>query len=374
MIIVFAVDYLSPETNGLVMSTNRMIRSLRKRGHTVRVLACGATGKDAYPLEERLIPLVSYIARKQKVIFAKYDESTVRAALDGADVLHILMPFRLSYKLIRRAQQLGIPTTAGFHVHPENITRNIGFKHTPKCLINLVFWTWRIHLYDKVAAIHCPSDFIAGELAKRRYRAKLYSFSNGVSEEFRPIRKDRDSNKFKILMIARLAAEKRHDLLIRAVARSKYEHKIQIAFATGGGPMRWVLERLSKFYLLNQPTFRFYSPTELNQEINKSDLYVHAADIEIEGISCLEAMSGGLVPLIAQAKKSATKQFIINPHCGFEAGSVKDLAAKIDWFIEHPAERKKIRSKYLKYARQFNIKYTVVAMEGMLKYAIDKKA
>ena len=32
-----------------------------------------------------------------------------------------------------------------------------------------------------------------------------------------------------------------------------------------------------------------------------SDLYVHAADVEIEAMSCMEAFAGGLVPVIANS-------------------------------------------------------------------------
>ena len=136
--------------------------------------------------------------------------------------------------------------------------------------------------------------------------------------------------------------------------------------------MRWVFMRLSQHYLDNQPTFKYYSATELNEEINRSDLYVHAADVEIEGISCLEAISGGLVPLIARAEKSATKQFIIDQRCGFQAGSAKDLSQKIDFFIENTDQKKQISRSYLKYVRQFKLEYATIKMEEMLAYAIKQ--
>ena len=66
-----------------------------------------------------------------------------------------------------------------------------------------------------------------------------------------------------------------------------------------------------------------------------SDLYVHAADAEIEAIACIEAFSSGLVPVIANSPKSATPQFALDERSLFEAGNPKDLADKIDYWIEH---------------------------------------
>lgn len=373
MVIVIAIDQMTPKTNGTVISTVRLVESLRAKGHTVRVLACGARGKGEYGLRVRHIPIVSRVAWRQKVIFAQYDERKAREALDGADVVHLLMPFQLSRKLAELADELGVPVTAAFHLHPENILKNAGvLKYLSRLLERGIFWWWRVSFYDKVAAIHCPSEFIARELKKRGYRAKLCVFSNGVGAEFKPQSVKKQEDKFRILMVGRLAAEKRQDLLIRAAARSKYEQEIQLVFA-GGGPRRWTLMKLAQFLLYNQPVFRFFEPRELIAEINRADLYVHAAETEVEGISCLEAMSAGAVPLIARAKKSATKDFIIDEHCGFAAGSVKDLTAKIDYFVENPKEREKIREKYLKYAKKFDLEWATMELERMFEYAAKRK-
>lgn len=373
MVIVIAIDQMEPRTNGTVISTTRLVKSLRARGHTVRVLACGARGKDGFGLKVRHIPIVSRVAWKQKMVFAQYDERKARQALAGADVVHLLLPFRLSYKLVRLANEMGIPVTAAFHLHPENILKNAGpLKYFSGLLTKYIFWRWRVKLYDRVAAIHCPSEFIAGELRKRGYRAKLCVYSNGVGDGFSPKAVKRQDDKFRILMVGRLAAEKRQDLLIRAVARSKYEQEIQLVFA-GGGPRHWALMKLSQILLYNQPVFGFFEPKELALEINRADLYVHAAETEVEGISCLEAISAGAVPLIARAEKSATKDFIIDENCGFTAGSVKDLTERINFFVENPKRRMQIRERYLEYAKQFELEWATMEMERMLKYATKRK-
>ncbi len=75
--------------------------------------------------------------------------------------------------------------------------------------------------------------------------------------------------------------------------------------------------------------------------INECDLYVHASDAEIEGISCMEALACGLVPIISDSRLSATMQFALDERSLFRAGDAADLAAKMDFWIEHPEERLK---------------------------------
>ena len=63
--------------------------------------------------------------------------------------------------------------------------------------------------------------------------------------------------------------------------------------------------------------------------LNMCDLYVHAADVEIEAISCLEAISCGLVPVISNCRTSATQQFALYPNSLFKSGDAQDCADKI---------------------------------------------
>ena len=103
-----------------------------------------------------------------------------------------------------------------------------------------------------------------------------------------------------------------------------------------------------------------------------SDLYVHTADAESEAISCIEAFCSGLVPVISNSPKSATSQFALNNRCLFNAGDPYDLAAKIDYFIEHPKEKRLLEKEYAAYGKQYNIEDCVYKMEEMFKEAIDE--
>lgn len=145
------------------------------------------------------------------------------------------------------------------------------------------------------------------------------------------------------------------------IKKSKYEKNIQLILA-GKGPWKEHLEMLSKD-LTNKVIFNFYSQDELLKIINFSDLYIHSSDAEIEAISCMEAFTCGLVPVISDSKLSATNQFAFDDRNLFEAGNSESLKEKIEYWIEHPEEKKIQSKKYIEYAKKYNIENCVKEME-----------
>ena len=116
----------------------------------------------------------------------------------------------------------------------------------------------------------------------------------------------------------------------------------------------------------------FYSKDDLVKVINYSDLYVHPSEVEIEAISCLEAITCGLVPVIANSKKSATTQFALTYDNLFENKNSIDLASKIDYWIEHPEEKSELSDKYLNYSKQFGIERSIDKMIEMFEDEIKE--
>lgn len=368
MNIVFVIDTFDLKTNGTVMTACRFVENLRKHGHRVKVVGTGAEGEDCYNMPERYIPIVTEVSRKQKIRFSKADLHILMNAFSGADLIHFFLPFKLEKVGKKLADKMGIPSTAAFHLQPENILYNMGLKW-----FNLgskfLYFAFRRRFYRKFDHIHCPSRFIAGELKKHKYKAKLHIISNGVDNSFKPADEPRkEDGFFNILMVGRYATEKRQDVLIKAVSLSKYKDKIKLTLA-GQGPLQKKLEKLAQ-NLPNKVNFGFLEQSELQDVIHNSDLYVHAADVEIEAIACIEAFACGLVPVIADSKKSATSQFALDKRSLFKAGDPKDLASKIDYWIEHKDERLFMSQKYIESGKTYGIDYSISKAEEMFNEAI----
>ena len=171
------------------------------------------------------------------------------------------------------------------------------------------------------------------------------------------------AHKFVILMIGRYSEEKRQDVLIEAVKRSAHSHRIQLILA-GQGPKERSL-RWQGRSLRYPPIMGFFDTERLCELMAMSDLYVHAADVEIEAIACLEAVASGLVPVIADSPLSATSQFALDHRSLFEAGNVDDLAERIDWWYEHATARHQMARVYAESANQYRLKNSIRKAEQM---------
>lgn len=371
MNILFVIDQYNSNNNGISSSTSRFANCLRNNGHHVRIVTTGSPAEHLYIVPERHVPLATFFAHSQGQLFAKPQKNILFEAIEWCDVVHFAMPWAISKEGIKIAKKLNKPYTAAFHVQAENITYNLGLGNC-KSAINFIYKLFYKKFYSKVKHVHCPSQFIAEQLAAHKYANQLHVISNGISDNFLPIKcekPDELKDKIVITMVGRHSIEKRQDVLINAVNKSKYRDKIQLIFA-GKGPRTKHLIKLAK-KLPIQPIFDSFVQTDLIKVLQFSDLYVHSSEVEIEAISCLEAMACGLVPIISDSPISATQQFALNKKCLFKNGDYTDLANKIDYWIEHEEEKNKLSETYVKYAQNYNIKDCIAKFENMLQQAID---
>ena len=374
MRILLVIDQFDNDNNGTTISARRFAEVLKRHGNEVKVVSIGKPAPDRYPVREfKLIRMADTIVKKQGMAFARPNKETLEEAIGWAEVVHFLLPLWLSMSGLKIAERMGVPHTAAFHMQPENITYTLGLGRVDG--VNTALYRFfRNSFYNRFTHIHCPSNFIANELRRNGYTAQLHVISNGVDDSF-VYRKQPKSpalaGTFVILMIGRYSNEKRQDVLIEAVRRSRHQAEIQLVMA-GQGPNREKYEELAKG-LSHPAIFGFYKKEELQELLAMCDLYVHAADAEIEAISCIEAFSSGLVPIIANSPKSATPQFALDERSLFEAGSSDDLARKIDYWIEHEAERREMEKRYADHGRQYGIDACVSRIEDMFREAIEEQ-
>ena len=132
MIICIVCDVLGKANNGTSIAAMNLINSLRAKGHTVRVVCPDAEhrGEEGYYILPTLPlgPLRSYVV-KNGVVIARSSRRVLAEALDGADHLHIMMPFLAGCGALREARRRGISVTAGFHCQAENFTSHIFLKN-----------------------------------------------------------------------------------------------------------------------------------------------------------------------------------------------------------------------------------------------------
>lgn len=373
MNVLLVCDVLGEENNGTIHASMNLFRHLKSCGDNVRVLCADQSkkGKENYFVVPnlKLGCIINYIFKKNNVAPAKPNTKIINKALDGVDIVHVMLPFPLGIKAAKIAKKRGIPVTAGFHCQAENFSSHIFNMMNSKAFNKVVYKYFYKKLYRHVNAIHYPTQFIRDifeETIKRKTNGHV--ISNGVNEQY--IKKDIErvapyNEKFNILFIGRLAKEKSHNLLIKAVAKSKYRDNIRLIFA-GQGPREKSILQTAKMCKIEAPIIKFFPREELIDVINQCDLYVHPSVAEIEAIACLEAIKCGLVPVISDSKRSATNTFALTDKNLFKHDCPKDLADKIDYWIEHPEEKEKASKDYLNYAVNFDQTACMKQMRKML--------
>ncbi|MDD4001033.1 MAG: glycosyltransferase [Bacilli bacterium] len=372
MKITIVCDVLGKENNGTTIAAMNLIRSLKAKGHEVRVVCPDQDKKDlpGYYIVEtfNLGPLNNYV-KKNGVVLAKANKKIIYEAIKDVDCVHLMTPFSLSKAAAKMAKQLKKPLTAGFHCQAENFTNHIFMMNNR--LVNYLTYKY---FYKKVFRycdyIHYPSQFIKDEFESIVGKTNGVVISNGVNREFKKqITPRQVKDQYLILFTGRYSKEKSHRILIDAVAKSKYKDKIQLVFA-GAGPLKEKLEKRAKKLPL-KPIFNFFKRQELIEIINSADLYVHPAEIEIEAIACLEAITCGLVPIISNSKRSATRHFALSEKNLFNCNDSEDLAKKIDYWLDHPEEKQELSQAYLNYKEKFDHDLCMDEMEKMLHKAAN---
>lgn len=379
MKILFVLECANQLTNGTSSSCLRFAEELEKKGHEVSIIGYDHITNGGwhryYGLPKYKMPFADGAIVKDGFLLCKMVYKTIEEAIIGQDLVHLFLPFKLSNVCRLYAQKHGVAVTTAMHIVPQNCTAAIHLGWS-KLINGIILLSFKRYLFNQVRYIHCPSPMAARLMDKFHFKnSEARVISNGVIPFFHtiPVQRPKEyQDKFIVCMSGRLADEKRQDLIIKAVARSKYNDRIQVILC-GQGPNKDRYLKLAK-KLANPIQIKFCSYEELREIMNYIDLYIHASDYEIEGIAAMEAITCGAVPLISDHPYCATKDFALDQeHCLFKHGSPKDLQRKIDWFYENPEELQRLRGLYLKDAPKYALANQVDALEQMFLDAYQEQ-
>lgn len=407
--LLFVINNLYTRGNGLSASARRTITLLRERGHDVRVLssgtadqaqACNFTAPE-FTLPARRFPLADAIISAQGYAFAKPKRKVIKQAVAWADVVHLEEPFGLQARTAHAAKRAGKPVLATYHIHPENITATIHLDGVWP-LNALLLASWRRRIYALAQVVQCPSDSVRQRLQRWGLEDKLVTISNGVglapskpaagtkteccAPDGRQVETKQTPGEaqpegeqiYRLLVVGRFSREKDQATILKAMRHSRYASQIQLVFA-GRGPTEKSLRRAASRLvhdgvLKHAPSFNFFDAAGLDAQAEQADLYIHAAFIEVEGLSCLEVLRHGVVPVIAHSPLTATSQFALDAHSRFKARDPKALARSIDYWLSDNDRRQTEAQKYLNIGAHYDINDCVSRLELVYRKLASSKA
>lgn len=377
MNLVIVCDILGKKNNGTTIASYNLINSMKQKGHKVTVMCCDKEkeGEEGFIIVEQMdFGVFNKIVERNGVTIPRVNKKELLKAIIGSDLVHIMIPFPMGVRACKIAKRLGKSVTAGFHCQAELVTSHFGLMNI-KTVNKLVYKNFYHNLYQYCDAIHYPTQFICDTFENIVGKTKSYIISNGVNKDviakktFRPVELN---NKFVILTTGRLCREKSHDILLKAIAKSKYNDRIQLIMA-GQGPLISKIEKYASKHLKNKPIIKYFTREEMISLLNYADLYCHPAEVELEGIACLEAIVCGLVPIVSDSDRSATKGFALTEANIFKNRNYNELARKIDFFIENLDEKEKLKQKYLEFGHCFDQDECMNKMEKMFLDVLNKK-
>lgn len=364
--------------NGLRTAVLASKAGLIKAGVDVRILSSGNDDRsDAQPdylLKHYVFPICEPLISYSGFRYASIDRDVIREAVGWADVVHLMEGFPLEAAVVKIAEEMGRPCVGTYHIFSENITSNMGLGEL--WLINkLINLWWRRSVYDHCTCIQCPTWTVRNYLKGHGYKSRLKVISNGieitagVGQESVP-----GTSPYRIITVGRLANEKSQMTLIDALRHSRHAGEIELHIAGKGPKARKIKKAAHKLFedgvVKHDPVFGYYGAAELDELLRSSYLYIHCAKVEVEGLSCLEALKQGVVPVIADARLSATSQFALDSRSVFPVSDPKKLAERIDWWVEHPEERREMSRRYSESTMNYDIKESTKRMIEMYEEAL----
>lgn len=387
MKILFVLNNFYTTGNGLAASARRTVEKLRELGHEVRLVS-GPNHKNPdqqpdYTLKDYKFPIVNPIISAHGYVFAQSNLPLMEEAARWADVIHLEEPFVIEDRMIKICEELGKPLTATYHLHPENITNSLGPLVYWKALNRIILNNWRDLTFNHCEYLQCPTENVMDRMRRYHIQAQCEVISNGIVPDpcIRPETPPADytdpDRPLKVIYIGRLSREKDQPTLLEAMRYSKYAHRIQLHFA-GKGPTAKKIKRMAhQLYLEGvlayDPLFTFEDRDGLRRMAAQADLAIHCATIEVEGLSIMEAMQQGVVPIIAEGRYSGTSQFALDRRSIFPEQNPEALADRIDYWLDHPELRWKTGWRYVTHMENYSIDASVEKLVQMFQKAIDAK-
>jgi glycosyltransferase involved in cell wall biosynthesis len=342
-----------PSLNGQAIFTVNLAEGLAKRGHDVLV-AVPSYKSSPYHEERNGVRLegveaISLRAIHNDAYFSPFPAKTVRHIFETfrPEIVHIQDHYPLSRVIVQTAQRQHIKSIGTNHFMPDNLAAySVGLARI-KPLYQWLGWTWMMEVYNRVDIATAQSKNAAALIRANGLRPPVYAVSCGIDlTRFRPDpqidrqacreRHGLDPKRKLFLFVGRVDAEKKLDVLLRAMALVKHDD-IQLAIAGRGAAMPTLQKQADELNLGDRVHFiGFISNAELHVMLNSADIFVMPSEAELLSLATLEAMACGRPVLLADA---VALPELVTPGVNgylFKPGDPQDAAKYMDLLVGQP--------------------------------------
>jgi alpha-1,3-mannosyltransferase len=301
-----------PSTGGLESAVDGLSRAVQDAGHEVRVVTLRKIwGSDAVLPAECVINGLN-VSRIGHWGSRRYPIApSILNHVNGSDLLHVhAVDFFVDFLSLSKI----------FHRRPIVLSTHGAFFHTRwlTWLKSAYFRTVTRQTLKQVAAVICVSEHDYEMFSAIVPKHKLHLVRNGVAvESYTNIKKQITPGL--LVGIGRVAQNKGIDRLIHAVAElRKTRSDVQLVWAgpDEGGRIGELQNLADQAGVGNSVKFTGrVEVVELERLLSRANLFVSGSSYEGYGLSTIEAMSSGTVPVVTRV--GIHPQLILNGNSGF---------------------------------------------------------
>ena len=310
-------DSYPPYINGVSTSVYNLREALKKLGHTVYIVTVNdSIIKHEYDEKEKIlripgIPIGIYDYRLSEI----YPISTVKMIKNwNLDVIHSHTEFGIGIFARILSKKFKIPLVHTYHTLYEDYTHYITHNHFDKLSKKIVKDLTKVYCVKTAKETIVPTDKIY-KLFKEKYMItkNISVIPSGIDiERFfeENVEKDKvdkikrkygiTKEDFTIIFVGRLAPEKNIEFLLKAQQKLVEEKVNNIKLLiVGDGPDKENYINISrKLNIFDKVIFTGkIEQKEIQYYYQCADAFVTASNSETQGLTVIEAMAAGVVPI-----------------------------------------------------------------------------
>ena len=388
MRILISSSTYSPSTNGQAIFAVNLAQGLAARGHEVTVVYAAGQGSAYRNVQNGVhqehmrsihlgwlhphVWMPNPTARDIKEIF-----ETAKP-----EVLHIQDHYPPSGLLLREAEQRGVHIMGTNHFMPDNVAPYMPGLRTIKPFFKWLMWKWVLLAYNRAEVVTAQSRAAAALIQAQGLRPPVFPVSCGIDlKRFHPdpsvdrtacrLRHGLDPNRTIFLFVGRVDAEKRVDVMLRAL-KLLPRGDIQLAVA-GQGAAAKNFEALAKSLELDDRVrFTGFIPNEeLHVLLNSVDIFTMPSAAELLSIASLEAMACGRPMLLADA---VALPELVTPGVNgylFKPGDAADAAHHMGVLADQPERWAEMGRASAERAQEHSLEKTISRYETLYQQAVE---
>lgn len=363
-IAIFTDTYL-PYTSGVTTHIRILKEGLEKKGHQVLIVTVDPTVPN-YIFRDNVLYCPGIAIKKiygygvtNPLSFHRLD--IIRKF--NPDIIHIQTEFAIGMFGLWASRRLKKPVIYTLHTMYDDYT-NYVFPHYAERVGKSVS-----HRYFHIIAAHANEIIVPSKKAITFLeRCKVKRQVNFIPNIAEPVTENKEKTKeikekyhlndaeAVLCFAGRLGKEKSVDVLLSLTKELLKNHPSIKLFVVGGGPEEQNLKDLAKkLNIENNVVFTGMVPhEEVIPYFHASDLYVTASTSEMNSISALEAMNGGL--MVLQRLDESNRYQIIIGRNGWTFETPEEFCNLVDDYLKQsPEEKLEMRNMVISYSEKYGM-------------------